>query len=148
MFTKLWPPPSSSHPPHTHIMGKIMGFQGLQDGCQWICSNSAKIWAGNYWYHTQCVSGRLDHKTDFFLNCWKKINYFPREGGGGGYPSMENSMEIIKFFLEAFPKMSRLLLKKRNFIDLEILLLDKISSEDFSLLKTSRCVSTSTFQIW
>ena len=34
--------------------------------------------------HTQCVSGKLDHKTDFQKNCWKKINYFPGEGGGGG----------------------------------------------------------------
>ena len=24
-----------------------------------------KILDGNYWYHTQCVAGRLDHKTDF-----------------------------------------------------------------------------------
>ena len=32
-----------------------------------------------------------------FKNCCKKINYFPQEGGGGGgYPSMENSMKIIK----------------------------------------------------
>ena len=80
-FPNYGPPP-----PLAHIMGKIMGFRGLQDGCQWKCSNSAKIWAWNFWYHTQCVSGRLDHKTDFLKNCWKKINYFPREGGGGTPP--------------------------------------------------------------
>ena len=33
--------------------------------------------------NTQCVSGRLDHKTDFLKNCWKQINYFPREGAWG-----------------------------------------------------------------
>ena len=75
-----------------------------KDGRKWICSNSAKILTRNYWYHTQCVSGRLDHKTDFFKNCWKKINYFPREGGGGGYPSMENSITFNVFFIETFPK--------------------------------------------
>ena len=38
-------------------------------------------------------------------NCWKQINYFPRERGqgGGGYPSIENSMEIINIFFEPFP---------------------------------------------
>ena len=88
------------------IVDKIMGFRGFPDGCKWKCSDSAKIWAGNYWYHTQCVSGRLDHKTDFLKNCWKKINYFPREGGSGGwgvYPSMKNSMEIIFFLFGNLP---------------------------------------------
>ena len=43
-----------------------------------------------------------DQTTKFV---WKQIDYFPREGGvGGGYPSMENSMEIIIFFFETFPK--------------------------------------------
>ena len=36
-------------------------------------------------------------------NLLEKNNYLPREGGG--YPSMENSMKIIIFFLETFPKL-------------------------------------------
>ena len=36
-------------------------------------------------------------------NLLEKNNYFPREGDGGGYPSMENSMKIINNFFEAFP---------------------------------------------
>ena len=55
----MWPPP----PPHTHTASKIMGLYGLQNAHQWKCSNSAKIWARNLWYHTRCVSGRLYHKT-------------------------------------------------------------------------------------
>ena len=54
-------------PSHTHTVSKIMGLCGLQDARQWKCSNSDKIWARNYWYHTKCVSVRLDHKT----NKWK-----------------------------------------------------------------------------
>ena len=98
------PHPLPPIPPQTHIMGKIMGFSGLQDGCQWKCSNSAKIWAGNYWYHTQCVSRRLD-KTDFLKNCWKKINYFPREVGRGGWrvPLHDKFHGNNNFFFEAFP---------------------------------------------
>ena len=33
--------------------------------------------------------------TGIIQNCWKKINYFPQEGGVGG---MENSMKIIDIF--------------------------------------------------
>ena len=48
---------------------------------------------------------------------WETIHYFPREGGGGGYPSMENSMKIINFFFEAFPNASltKLWLQKQFF---------------------------------
>ena len=102
--------PNYDHPPpHTYThSGQIMGFRGLQDGCQWKCSNSAKIWAWNFWYHTQCVSGRLDHKTDLKKNCWKKLIIFHGRGAGGGYPSMENSMEII-FFFKTFPNLVMLI---------------------------------------
>ena len=70
--------------PHTQTVAKIMELCGLQDGRQWKCSNSAKFWYRNLWYHTKRVSGRLDHKTKKLKNCWKKNNYFPCEGGGGG----------------------------------------------------------------
>ena len=49
----------------------------------------------------KCVSELLDHKTEKLENCWKKINFFPQEGGG--YPSMENSTQIINIF-EPFPE--------------------------------------------
>ena len=33
----------------------------------------------------------------------RKINYFPRRGGRGGTPLVENSAKIINFFFEPFP---------------------------------------------
>ena len=35
------------------------------------------------WYHIQCVSGRLDHKTDFLKNVGKKLIIFHGRGRGG-----------------------------------------------------------------
>ena len=40
-------------PTYTHIVDKIIGFRGLQDGCQWKCSNSVKIWAVLEHFHWQ-----------------------------------------------------------------------------------------------
>ena len=77
----MTPPPTPTHT-HTHSRQNY----GVSWTSSWLpikCSNSAKILAENYWYHTQCVSERLDHKTKNVKNCWKKINYFPLEKGGG-----------------------------------------------------------------
>ena len=68
-------------------VGYLKGSNGLKDGCQRKFSNSAKILAGNFWYHTQRVSGRLDIKKDFKKNCWKQINYFHGIFHGGVPPS-------------------------------------------------------------
>ena len=53
---------------------------------------------------TKCVSGRLDHKTKIWKIVGKILIIFKGRGAGvGGNPSMENSMKIINFVLEAFP---------------------------------------------
>ena len=46
---------------------------------RWKCSNSDKIWARNYWYHTKRVSERLHHKMKKKL---LETNYFVSRGGG------------------------------------------------------------------
>ena len=54
-------------------------------------------------------------------NCGEKINYFPQEGGGaGGYPSMENSMEIINIFFQPFPNPNTHFVRKNSSTHLRI----------------------------
>ena len=50
-----------------------MGLCGLQDGSQWKCSNSAKIWSRNFWYHTKCVSGQLDPSLTWCMERLKSM---------------------------------------------------------------------------
>ena len=56
----------------------------------WICGFIQSVFQGDY-----------TTKQKFKKIVGRKINYFPREGGG--YPSMENSMEIINILFEPFP---------------------------------------------
>ena len=98
-----------THAHHTSITVKNLEWSHdckyhvpyYKHGRQWKCSNSAKIWAWNFWYHTQCVSGWLDNKTKNWKNVGKKLIIF-MEFSMEGYPA-PLPWKIINIFPTIFP---------------------------------------------
>ena len=91
---------------------QIMGLRGIQDGRQWKCSNSAKIWSRNLWYHTKCVSWRLEHKTKIWRIVRKLLIIFHGRGsGGGGTPPWKIPW---KYFYNNFSKFCFVVLSPWN----------------------------------
>ena len=57
----------------------------------------------NFPYHTESISQHVHHFKPI-KKLGKKINYFPRRGGGvGGTPFAENSTKIINLIFKPFP---------------------------------------------
>ena len=90
-FSQLWPPTLDILPgcwPRPHVLTLLKVSKNTQM---------------NLPYHTESISQHVHHfqAIKFF---WKKINYFPRRGdGGGGTPFAENSAKIINLIFETFP---------------------------------------------
>ena len=78
----------------------------------------------NFPYHTESISQHVHHFKPI-QKFWKKINYFPRRGGGGegGTPFAENSAKITNLIFEPFPYLDMINIPRKKEYQTRVLLM-------------------------